>query len=208
MESGIIVILRIVSGKKARILAIASALMLVMLMAASCGGKTDGTSSPSPSAAAKTTATKSTVTKPAATTKASAASSAKTAPSATPKTVPKLTDIAFTLTLAEGQIYTENTLPIYIKASQTIHMNWLVVKGGDHFHMTFSLPDGSLIAVGKTGNLTSYGRSETSSDNLTKNGDLVFMPGDNDWQDGYYLFHPQLHSGDQSVTVKILYWIE
>jgi hypothetical protein len=122
--------------------------------------------------------------------------------------MPKLTDIAFTLTLADGQNYTENTIPIYLKSDQTIHLNWLVVKGGDHFHMTFSLPDGNLVSVGNTGNLAAYGRGETTSENLTKNGDLVFRPGNNDWQDGYYLFHPQLKTNDQAVSVKILYWIE
>jgi len=122
--------------------------------------------------------------------------------------MPKLTDVAFTLTLPDGQDYTENTIPIYLRADQILHMNWLVVSGGDHFHMTFSLPNGNLIAVGNTGNLTSDGQGLTTSEELTKNHDLVFCPADNDWQDGYYLFHPLLLTNDQSVVVKILYWIE
>jgi hypothetical protein len=206
------------NGNKSQILAVACALLLVILVMAGCGGKADSTdskasptaspgASPAASPTSKTT-NKTTATKSAATTKASAAGSSKTTPTATPKAMPKLTDIAFTLTLPDGQDYTENTIPIYLKADQTIHMNWLVVKGGNHFHMTFSLPDGNIIAVGNTGNLTAYGRGETTCEDLTKNRDLVFRPGDNDWQDGYYLFHPQLQTGDQPVTVKILYWIE
>ena len=200
----------IASGNKARILAAACTLLLVILMAATgCGGKTDaGTplkAGATPLSTAKTAVTKTTAP---ATTKASAGSSSKTTPSATPKAMPKLTDIAFTLTLLDGQDYTENTIPIYLKADQTIHMNWLVVKGGDHFQMTFSLPDGNLIAVGNTGNLSAYSRGAMNCEKLTKNGDLVFRPGDNDWQDGYYLFHPFLQTSDQSVTVKILYWTE
>jgi hypothetical protein len=138
-------------------LAAACVLTMVMLAATACGGKAGASNTVASKAASpsvSSTATKAAVT----TTKASAGSPGKTTPSATPKAMPKLTDIAFTLTLADGQNYTENTIPVYLKSDQTIHLNWLVVKGGDHFHMTFSLPDGNLIAVGNSGNLTAYGR--------------------------------------------------
>jgi hypothetical protein len=198
------------SGNKVGLLAVVCALLLVVLVMTGCGGKADAASGkPSPAASSSASAgSKTTTPRTATTTKASAAGSTKTTPTATPKALPKLTDTAFTLTLPEGQDYTENTIPIYLRADQTLHMNWLVVKGGDHFHMTFSLPNGNLIAVGNTGNLTAYGQGETTCENLTRNHDLVFRPEDNDWQDGYYLFHPQLQTNDQPVTIKILFWIE
>ena len=203
-------IVKIISKLSARLLAVFCAILFVVFVMTGCGGKTtnpDVKSNPvaSPSASKATKAPES---NPSAATKASGAGISKTTPPATTKAMPKLVDNAFTLTLADGQNYTENTIPVYIKADQTIHMNWLVIKGGDHFHMTFSLPDGNIIAVGNTGNLTSCRRGEINRENLIKNGDLVFRPGDNDWQDGYYLFHPQLQTNDPSVTVKIIYWIE
>jgi hypothetical protein len=200
-------------NKAGRLAAVCALLLWIMAMA-SCGSKDKAIEiKTSPEAITTTSSTsktgvKTTAAKSAATTKALAAGATKTTPASTPKTMPKLTDIAFTLTLPEGQAYTENTVPIYLKADQTIHINWLVVKGGDHFHMTFTLPNGNLIAVDNTGHLNSYGRGETKCENLTKNGDLVFRPSDNDWQDGYYLFHPHLQTSDPAVTVKILYWIE
>ena len=206
--------MKITNRCKARILAVVCALLLVIFVMSGCGSKTAATNSqsnpsasPKASTAAKTTSN-TTAPKATTTTKAAGAGTSKTTPPATPKAMPKLTDIAFTLTLPDGQDYTENTIPIYLKTDQTLHMNWLVIKGSDHFHMTFSLPDGNVIAVGNTGNLTSYKRGEINRENLTKSGDLVFRPGDNDWQDGYYLFHPQLQANDPSVTLKIIYWIE
>jgi hypothetical protein len=133
-------------------------------------------------------------------------------PAATPvpttaKVMPKLTDISFTLALDAQQQFTENTTPIYLQASQVLHLSWVVIKGGDHFFMTFTLPSGKLIAIRGNGSLSNYNSGE-ALEKLYKSGDVVFTPADNDWREGYYLFHPQIFQGDQTITVKLLYWIE
>jgi hypothetical protein len=87
-------------------------------------------------------------------------------------------------------------------------MNWLVVKGGNYFYLTFTLPDGNEIAVRSNGSLESYPTSSPTPQKLSKTGGLVIKPSDRDWTDGYYLFHSQLYSGDVSTSVKLLYWIE
>jgi glucose/arabinose dehydrogenase len=121
--------------------------------------------------------------------------------------VPKLTDISFTLALDTQQAFTENTTPIYLQAAQVLHLSWVVIKGGDHFFMTFTLPNGRLIAIRGNGSLGNYSTGE-ALEKLYKGGDVVFKPSDNDWREGYYLFHPQIFQGDPPVTVKLLYWIE
>ena len=126
----------------------------------------------------------------------------------TPSAVPKLNDISFSLALDKGQDYTESTTPIFLRAGQVLHMNWLVVKGGNHYHMTFSLPSGEAIAVRTDGTLAAYPPTGATPEELTKNGSLVFRPSDNDWDDGYYIFHSLIMAGDAAVSIKLLYWIE
>ena len=185
-------------------------LAIVALIAglSGCGSKDAAAKdTPKASASPSTTASPTTTKKPA------AAPVTKTtvpvAPKApTPSAVPKLNDISFSLALDKGQDYTEATTPIFLKASQTLHMNWLVVKGGNHFYQTFSLPSGSSIAVRTNGSLAAYSPIDSIPEKLTKSGSLVFCPSDNDWEDGYYIFHSQIITGDTAVTVKLLYWIE
>jgi hypothetical protein len=119
-----------------------------------------------------------------------------------------LTDVSFTLSLETGQEYAEITTPIYLQASQVLHLSWLVVKGGNYFYMTFSMPSGKVIAVRSNGSLAAYTPAVLAEEKLTKSGDVVFRPSDNDWGDGYYIFHSQINKGDTAVTVKLLYWIE
>jgi hypothetical protein len=126
----------------------------------------------------------------------------------TPTAIPKLNDITFSLALDKGQDYTESTTPIFLRGDQVLHMNWLVVKGGNHFHLTFSLPDGAAIAVRTDGSLAAFSATNSVAEDLTKNGSLVFRPSDNDWADGYYIFHSNIAAADAAVTVKLLYWIE
>jgi len=121
-------------------------------------------------------------------------------------TAPKLYDVSFTLTMDESQEYAENTLPIFLAKTHIIHMNWLVQKGGQHFHMTFTLPSGKLISMNENGTFSNYNQGDDSEDLF--NGDMVFCPGNNNWADGYYLFHPQIRGADKDVTVKLIYWIE
>jgi hypothetical protein len=193
------------------IIIILSSFILIIVMAGCSGTKpgngpeTTPNSTVSPTAVSKNTTGKTDTTS---STKAPAQNVAKSTPTPTAKKTPKLTDNTFTLTLLPAQEYVENPVPIYLLASQVLHISWMVIKGGDHFHMTFTLPNGTLIGVTSTGKLSSYLHGESSTEKLTKNGDLVFQPGNNDWGDGYYIFHPQIYKDDASITVKLLYWIE
>jgi hypothetical protein len=126
----------------------------------------------------------------------------------TKKVIPKLTDVSFTLTLAKDQDFAEYTTPIYIMANQTLHLNWIVIKGGEYFYLTFTLPNGKFIAVRGDGTLASYIPGEMKSEQLRANGSVVFYPNDNNWGDGYYIFHPQIYRDDPSITVKLMYYVE
>jgi hypothetical protein len=140
--------------------------------------------------------------------KTSTAAKSTTKPTTTTKkVVPKLTDTSFTLTPTPDQDIAEYTTPIYLLASQTLHLNWLVVKGGDYFYLTFTLPDGKFISVRNDGSLSGYTPGETS-ERLGSAGSIVFHPADNNWKDGYYIFHPQIYQEDPSITIKLLYYVE
>jgi hypothetical protein len=141
-------------------------------------------------------------------TKSSAQANTRTSPTATQKTVPKLTDISFTLALDPGQTYTEHTTPIYLLPDQKLHLSWLVVKGGDYFYLSFSLPTAKVITIRSDGSLGNYSPETIKDEKLTKSGDVIIYPACNDWIEGYYIFHPQLFKGDPPVTVRLLYWIE
>jgi hypothetical protein len=197
---------------KTKLAFIAAVLVLVIGMFTGCGGdKKANISNVLPGLAASSSASAGSTTNKATSspsTKAPAQNVAKATSTPTPKKIPKLTDTTFTLNLPEGQEYVENPIPIYLFANQTLHLSWMVIKGGDHFHMTFTIPNGNLISISSSGSLRSYLHGESSTEKLTKNGDLVMQPGNNDWEDGYYIFHPQIQNGDASVTIKLLYWIE
>jgi hypothetical protein len=190
-----------------------SCIILIAGISGCSGAKPAATPGATPAAnaspaASPNAASKSTPSSKVAATKAPAQSEVKSSPTSTPKKMPKLTDTTFNLTLADGQEYAENPVPIYLYADQTLHLSYMVIRGGDHFHMTFTLPNGNLISITGTGSLSSYLHGESSNEKLTKNGDLVLRPGDNDWGDGYYIFHPQIYKDDTPLTVKLLYWIE
>jgi hypothetical protein len=191
--------------------------LLVLVLAASGCGKSQAAAEPQttaePSASAKLTPSSTSTSTRVASTGSSAAatkptSTVKASTTPSPTALPKLTDVSFTLTLDAQQEYIEYTNPIYLKASQILHLTWVVIKGSDHFYMTFTLPNGKLIGVRSNGSLASLPPGGTPGEKLTKSGDVVFRPDDNDWQDGYYIFHPQIYRGDPAVTVKLLYWIE
>ena len=74
--------------------------------------------------------------------------------------------------------------------------------------MTVTLPTGAEIAIRNNGGMSNYIPGESAAEKLTKSGNLVICPADNDWIDGYYLFRPQIYKNDSSVTIKLLYWIE
>lgn len=186
-----------------KVLLVSLAIAMLMAGLSGCGGK-----------AVQPTTTLTPTVSPTTTKKAAASVAPKTSITAaatkvpTPSAVPKLNDISFSLALDKGQDYTESTTPIFLRADQILHMNWLVVKGGNHFHLTFSLPSGESIAVRADGTLAACSPIDGVPEELTKNGSLVFRPSDNDWTDGYYIFHSQIMAGDAAVTIKLLYWIE
>ncbi len=174
--------------------------VMVLILIAGLVGCSGGNQKP---AAATTPATSAAA---AASAPKTSASTAAKAPA--PSAMPKLNDIAYSLALENGQEYTASTTPIYLKANQVLHMNWMVVKGGNHFHMTFTLPSGKAIAVTASGNLAAISSVNSLTEELTRNGSLVFRPSDNAWEDGYYIFHSHILSGDAAVSIKLLYWIE
>jgi hypothetical protein len=193
------------SINKAKVLVITLSLLALFMGMIGCGGNKDaGDTGDQQTAAGKSTSqtiSKTTSAKPTTTAK----STAKT--TTTKKAVPKLTDISFTLTPTKDQDTVEYTTPIYLLATQTLHLNWLVVKGGDYFYLTFTLPDGKFISVRNDGTLSAYTPGETS-DKLGPAGSIVFYPSDNNWKDGYYIFHPQIYQDDPSITIKLLYYVE
>ncbi len=195
---------------KAKVAIVTLSLLALTMGFTGCGGgepaaadETKTTSTPTGTATTSTSpkASKSTTTK-------SAAQTVSKTGAATKTVVPKLTDVSFTLSLETGQEYAEVTTPIYLQASQVLHLSWLVVKGGNYFYMTFSMPSGKVIAIRSNGSLAAYTPAVLADEKLTKSGDVVFRPSDNDWGDGYYIFHSQINKGDTPVTVKLLYWIE
>jgi hypothetical protein len=197
--------MKVSANNKAKVVAVLLSLIALVLGLTGCGGNQAAgdasqqdtpTASSAPSAAPKTTAIKSTTAK--STTKAT---------TTTKKVVPKLTDISFTLTPAQDQDAAEYTTPIYMLASQTLHLNWLVVKGNDYFYMTFTLPDGKFIAIRNDGGLSGHVPGDLS-DKLKAAGSIVFCPADNNWKDGYYIFHPKIYQDDPSITIKLLYYVE
>jgi hypothetical protein len=197
------------SLRQTKVVLLSLAIVVTMAGLSGCGGGAKQTTTPTKPASTAAPSASAAVTK-----KAAASSPPKTgaptvAPkSTTPAAVPKLNDISFPLALEKGQEYTESTTPIFLRANQVLHLNWLVVKGGNHFHLTFSLPSGDAIAVRADGTLAAYSPTGKNPDELTKNGSLVFQPSDNDWEDGYYIFHSQIMSSDSGVSIKLLYWIE
>jgi hypothetical protein len=198
-------IFNILTKKSIAVLIIASVIMLLLAFTG-CGSSKDADelqTSAAPTAGAKATpsATR-------ASTNSSPKNTTKAAPTTSPRALPKLTDISFTLALDAQQEYSEYPSPIYLKTTQALHLSWVVVKGGDHFYMTFTLPSGKLIGVRSNGSLTGLVAGQLPTEPLTKSGDLVLRPDDNDWQEGYFLFHPQIHKGDSNIAVKLLYWIE
>jgi hypothetical protein len=199
------------------ILTVAVSTFLVLALILSGCGKSQAADEPE-TTAAPSVAVKSTPTTPASTRSGATSASTQTSRAATTKptatsaaaatALPKLTDVSFALTLDPQQEYTEYTTSIYLKSTQTLHLTWVVIKGSDHFYMSFTLPDGRLIAVRSTGSLAALSPGSTPNEKLVKSGNVVFRPDNNDWQDGYYIFHPQIFRGDPAVTVKLLYWVE
>jgi hypothetical protein len=142
-----------------------------------------------------TTTTNTTVTAPATTTKTTAI------------TTPVLIQTNFTLLITPPQTYAESTLPIFLNATDIIHLVWTVSGVGEHIRIAVNTPDGQYMGV-KTGGGFIALTSDKPGDALNRSGSIVLKPSDLKWVDGYYIFHPYIAGSDPAVTVKILYWIE
>jgi hypothetical protein len=193
-------------SNKARTAVIIISLLALFMSLMGCGGnEADADAAEQDALAAQIvtkTSAKTTTTKPVTSSKITSKTT-----TTTKKVTPKLTDVTFTLAPAKDQDFVEYTTPIYLLASQTLHLNWMVIKGGDHFYLTFTLPNGKFIAVCNDGSLSGY-TPGTMSEKLFSNGSVVFYPADNNWGDGYYIFHPGIYQDDEAITVKLMYYVE
>ncbi|MDP2917659.1 MAG: hypothetical protein Q8O16_07010, partial [Dehalococcoidia bacterium] len=128
-------------------------------------------------------------------------------PKATSKSKPSLSQVTFNLALQTSQEYAEYTLPIYLIADQTLHWDWLITDGGNNLGVIITTPNGKFISVRANGDIVDF-PTGSISDKLGRMGSLVFKPSRYSLDDGYYIFHPHIRTGDTAVAVKVLYWIE
>ncbi len=201
--------------QRAIILLIIVGLWIISLLSG-CGrlGKAQSSSTTSASAA---TATIPAATAPAAAATSSTSDSRTTSTGATPKpaassslktkkTVPALTTIKFTLSLKPEQSYTEYTVPIYLTAEQVLHLEWLPESGTGTMRMAITTPNGKYLGVTTDCKLAELPEGSILCSKLNKVDNLIFKA--ELWGDGYYIFHPNLQSGDSDVSMKLLYWVE
>ena len=127
--------------------------------------------------------------------------------STTTSTTPTLVQDTFPLLITSPQTYAEYTLPIYLKADDTIHLVWTASGVGEHIRMSINTPDGKDVGVKATGGFIAL-TGDTPCDQLNRSGSIVLTPADQKWVDGYYVFHPYIVNKDPTVNVKILYWID
>jgi hypothetical protein len=127
--------------------------------------------------------------------------------STTTSTTPTLVQNTFPLLITSPQTYAEYTLPIYLKADDTIHLVWTVSGVGEHIRMSINTPDGKYVGVKVTGGFIAL-TGDNPCDQLNRSGSIVLTPSDQKWVDGYYVFHPYIIDKDPTVNVKILYWID
>lgn len=130
---------------------------------------------------------------------------AKATSSAT--TTPALTQTSFSLAIKQPDTYAENSMPIYLAASDTIHFVWTVSGIGEHIRMGINTPGGEYVGVKDDGGFEVL-TTDQPCDQLNRSSSIVFKPVDQNWAGGYYIFHPYIINSDPAVDVKILYWIE
>ncbi len=139
------------------------------------------------------------------TTKAPAA--VTTATKTTPTTTPALTQTSFSLALVSPQTSAGYTLPIYLSANSTLHLVWTVSGVGENMRMKMNTPDGKIIEVEPDGSFVTIS-SDDPCDQLNSSGSIILKPAAQKLAGGYYVFYPYICDSDQSVNVKIMYWIE
>jgi|WetSurMetagenome_2_1015567.scaffolds.fasta_scaffold00944_20 hypothetical protein len=184
-------------NKQKLIIKIAEAILLCFLVGVLCScsmAKSDATTSTnggrvSNSSAQSDSSTKSTTTR------------------TTAKTKPALNQTSFTLSLEKPQTYTEYTLPIYLTAQNTLHLAWSITGEGEYFRLAFTTPDGKIIAAKADGSIADLPPNGTC-EKLPRDGSLILTMSKNNWDDGYYIFRPNIVATDKSISVKVFYWID
>ena len=149
--------------------------------------------------------TKNTTTAAVSTTKAQAVIT--TATKTTPTTTPALAQTSFSLALVSPQTSAGYTLPIYLSANNTLHLVWTVSGVGENMRMKINTPDGKIVEVEPDGSFVTIS-SDDPCDQLNSSGSIILKPATQKLAGGYYVFYPYICDGDQSVNVKIMYWIE
>jgi hypothetical protein len=153
-------------------------------------------------AAAATTAATTVKTTP----KTTATTTKTTVTTPTTTTTPALTQTSFSLAITTPETYADYTLPIYLTATDEIHFVWTVSGVGEHIRLGINTPDGEYVGIQAAGGF-SVKTNDTLCDQLNRSDSLVFKPADQQWGNGYYIFHPYIAGKDPTVNVKILYWI-
>ncbi len=123
-----------------------------------------------------------------------------------PATTPKLVTVNITLTVAPGNDYAAYTMPIYLRRTQTLHLNWKAE--GSPFQMVATTPSGKVVSVSESGMNTANQPTD-----LPRVGEIKFYPNDPalnfDWgTDGYFTFVPSIGKGSVTTKITVNYWIQ
>jgi hypothetical protein len=73
--------------------------------------------------------------------------------------------------------------------------------------MKINTPDGKIVEVEPDGSFVTIS-SEDPCDQLNSSGSIILKPASQKLAGGYYVFYPYICDSDQTVNVKIMYWIE
>ncbi|MBN1368574.1 MAG: hypothetical protein JW967_11675 [Dehalococcoidales bacterium] len=121
-------------------------------------------------------------------------------------TQPKLEQNNFNLVIKPPEQYKEYTLPIYLSASDTLHFEWTVSGVGEYIRIAITTPSGEYICVGVDGSLF-VSTPDEPCEQLLRHGTIILQPHEQQWNSGYYTFHPHILDTDSKIDVKLLYWI-
>jgi ABC-type Fe3+-hydroxamate transport system substrate-binding protein len=125
----------------------------------------------------------------------------------TPTTTPALAQTSFSLALVSPQTSAGYTLPIYLSQNSTLHLVWTVSGVGENMRMKINTPDGKIVEVEPDGSFVTISPDDPC-DQLNSSGSIILKPATQKLSGGYYVFYPYICNGDQTVNVKIMYWIE
>jgi hypothetical protein len=99
-------------------------------------------------------------------------------------------------------------MPLYLKATDRIHLNWVITNGGDYLSFAIMNPDGETVIIKRDGTIVRNWPATYPDEKLFTTGNIIFSPSDYGWREGYYFFRPHLRRGDPAVGAKMMYWIE